>query len=190
VPVFDEIDDDDIAPTHEQTVDTTSRHHVPTVEDAIDEPESDELPKNVSPKEPLPTAVSPTDKTLLRETPEPFRYFTRAEKRKRTDSSVAETEQYSKVVKAMLAQRELSTEELEILERAFPATEINGVTIPQTYQQAINDPTYSKQWKLAITEEIISLIDMVHGSKLFPLLMPIWSQQNGSSQSRQRPMVL
>ena len=59
----------------------------------------------------------------------------------------------------MLAQMELSTEDLEILERAFPATEINGVKIPQTYQQAINDPTYSKQWKLAITEEIISLIE-------------------------------
>jgi hypothetical protein len=107
----------------------------------------------------LPTAVSPVDNIPPRERQELLRYFTKAEKPKRTDSSAAETEQYSKVVKAMLAQMELSTEDLEILERAFPATEINGVKIPQTYQQAIKDPTYSKQWKLAITEEIISLIE-------------------------------
>jgi hypothetical protein len=144
VPVFDKLDDDVVVPIQEETTDTTSRHHTPTVEDAIDEPES---------------AVSPADNIPPRERQELLKYFTRAEKRKRTDSSAAETEQYSKVVKAMLAQMELSTEDLEILERAFPATEINGVKIPQTYQQAINDPTYSKQWKLAITEEIISLIE-------------------------------
>jgi hypothetical protein len=142
--VFDELDDDVVVPVQEEMTDTTSRHHAPTVEDAIDEPES---------------AVSPADNIPPRERQELLKYFTRAEKRKRTDSSAAETEQYSKVVKAMLAQMELSTEDLEILERAFPATEINGVKIPQTYQQAINDPTYSKQWKLAITEEIISLIE-------------------------------
>ena len=136
--MFDELDDDVVVPVQEETTDTTSRYHVPTVEDAIDEPESDDLPKDVSlkdssPKQVLPTAVSPTDKTLPRETQEALRYFTRAEKRKRTDSSAAETEQYSKVVKAMLAQMELSSKELEILEPVFPATEINGVIIPQIY---------------------------------------------------------
>ena len=117
VPVFDEIDDD-VVPVQEETTDTTIRHHAPTVEDAIDEPES---------------AVSPADNIPPRERQELLRYFTRAEKRKRTDSSAAETEQYSKVVKAMLAQMELSTKDLELLERAFLATEINGVKILQTY---------------------------------------------------------
>ena len=164
VPAFNELNDDVVVPIQQDSIDTTRRHYDPTVEDAIDEPEAGEILENaslqeVSPKHVLPTAVSPTDNIPPREKQELLRYFTRAEKRKRTDSSAAETEQYSKVVKAMLAQMELSTKDLEILERAFPATEINGVKIPQTYQQAINDPTYGKQWKLAITEEIISLIE-------------------------------
>jgi hypothetical protein len=131
--VFDELDNDVIVPVQEDTTDTTSRYYIPTIKDTIDKPESDKLLKDVSPKEALPIAVSPMDKILPRETQELLRYFTRAEKRKRTDSSAAETEQYSKVIKAILAQIELSTKELEILERAFPATEINGVIILQTY---------------------------------------------------------
>jgi hypothetical protein len=116
--VFNEIDNNVVVPIQEETTDTTSGHYVPTIEDAIDELES---------------AVSPTDNILPRERQELLRYFTRAEKRKRTDSSTAETEQYSKVVKAILAQIELSTKDLEILEYVFLATEINGVKIPQIY---------------------------------------------------------
>jgi hypothetical protein len=138
VPVFNEIDNNNIAPIYKETTDTTSRHYIPTVEDTINELESDDLPKDISlkdssPKQVLPIAISPTDKTLPRETQEPLRYFTRAEKRKRTNLSIAKTEQYLKVVKAILAQMELSTKELEIFECIFPATEINGVIIPQIY---------------------------------------------------------
>jgi Reverse transcriptase (RNA-dependent DNA polymerase) len=68
-------------------------------------------------------------------------------------------------VKAMMAQADLamsdedinelgiSTEDIEILEQAFLATKINGIKIP------INDPQYSKQWKNAMNEELISLLE-------------------------------
>jgi hypothetical protein len=92
VPVFDELDDNVVVPVQEDITDTTSRYHVPTVKDTINEPESDKLLKDVLLKEALPIAVSPMDKILPRETQEPLRYFTRAEKRKRTDLSAAETE--------------------------------------------------------------------------------------------------
>jgi hypothetical protein len=133
VPIFNKTNNDNIAPTHEEVIDTTSRHYIPTIKDTIDELESNELLKDVSPKEALPTAISPIDKILPRETQEPLRYFTRAEKRKRTNLSVAKTKQYLKVVKAILTQIELSTKELEILERVFPATKINRVIILQIY---------------------------------------------------------
>jgi hypothetical protein len=78
-------------------MDTTSRHHIPTVEDVIDKPESGKLLKNVSLqdvslKHVLPTAVSPADNIPPRERQELLRYFTRVEKRKRTDLSAAKTE--------------------------------------------------------------------------------------------------
>jgi hypothetical protein len=41
---------------------------------------------------------------------------------------------------------------------AFPAAEVNGIKIPQTYKDAIKDPKYSKLWKEAIDEEIHSLV--------------------------------
>jgi hypothetical protein len=41
---------------------------------------------------------------------------------------------------------------------AFPAAEVNGIKIPQTYKDAIKDPKYGKLWKEAIDEEIHSLI--------------------------------
>jgi Reverse transcriptase (RNA-dependent DNA polymerase)/gag-polypeptide of LTR copia-type len=102
--------------------------------------------------------------------PEAPRYFTRS-KRKRSETSAKETERLQKIVKAMMAQVDLtmsdedinelgiSTEDIEILEQAFPATEINGIKIPQTYKEAINDPQYSKQWKNAMNEELISLLE-------------------------------
>jgi Reverse transcriptase (RNA-dependent DNA polymerase) len=83
---------------------------------------------------------------------------------------VEETERLHKIVKAMMAQVDLtmsdedinelgiSTEDIKILEQAFPATEINGIKIPQTYKEAINDPQYSEQWKDAMNEELISLL--------------------------------
>jgi hypothetical protein len=45
----------------------------------------------------------------------------------------------------MLAQLELTEEDAEIIEEAFPATEINGIKIPQTYEQAIKDPKHALQ---------------------------------------------
>jgi len=59
----------------------------------------------------------------------------------------------------MLAQLELTEEDAEIIEMAFPASEINGIHIPQTYEQAVKDPKYSIQWKEAMTQELISLLE-------------------------------
>ena len=59
----------------------------------------------------------------------------------------------------MLAQVDFTDEQAQFLEKAFPATEIAGIPIPQTYQQAINDPNYGNRWKAAVLEEILSLIE-------------------------------
>src|SRR5437762_13847417 len=59
----------------------------------------------------------------------------------------------------MLAQLELTEEDAEIIKTAFPASEINGIHIPQTYEQAVKDPKYSIQWKEAMTQELISLLE-------------------------------
>lgn len=87
-------------------------------------------------------------------------YFTRS-KRKRSDSSTGEDERFHKVVRAMVASIRGYTEELETdtdsTEVAFPAGFIHGISIPQTYQQAVDDPKYSRQWKAAMAEEILSL---------------------------------
>jgi hypothetical protein len=42
----------------------------------------------------------------------------------------------------MLAQVDFTDEQAQTCEKAFPATEIAGILIPQAYQQAINDPKY------------------------------------------------
>ena len=41
---------------------------------------------------------------------------------------------------------------------ALPAVEVNGIRIPRTYREAINDREYAIQWKAAIQEEITSLV--------------------------------
>ncbi|KAF7578672.1 UBN2 multi-domain protein [Pyrenophora tritici-repentis] len=87
------------------------------------------------------------------------RYFTRQAKRKRSNEEVVEDERFSKIVKAMLAQAGLIEEQTRLSEKAFAATEIAGIQIPQTHEQAINDPKYGKQWKAAILEEIIALME-------------------------------
>ncbi|KAI1006420.1 hypothetical protein K3495_g1801 [Podosphaera aphanis] len=93
------------------------------------------------------------------------RYFTRS-KRKREDAD-NENERLHKAIKAMLAQIALNDDEDDIVEDAFcsfstdlafPSVEINGIKIPHTYKEAINDPQYAKQWKSAIMEELTSLM--------------------------------
>ena len=143
VPVFDEIDKEEVltgmpetasmslpAAVQESlpTIAVPKLSPAPTVEEAIDK------------SEPEHSIVVPVQQG--QELP---RYFTRAEKQKRSDLSAAEIEQYSKVVRAILAQADLSTEDLEILKYIFPAEEINSIKILQTYNQAINNPVYSKQ---------------------------------------------
>ncbi|KAI0996955.1 hypothetical protein K3495_g11229 [Podosphaera aphanis] len=41
---------------------------------------------------------------------------------------------------------------------AFAAKEINGIRIPRTYNEVVNDKTYGPQWLQAIEEEINSLV--------------------------------
>ena len=87
---------------------------------------------------------------------ETLQYFIQS-KYKRSEASVEETERLYKIVKAIIAQVDsimldedinelgMSTEDIEFLEQAFPATEINSIKIPQMYKEAIDDPQYSKQ---------------------------------------------
>ena len=95
------------------------------------------------------------DAQALSEAP---RYFTRGSKRKRSEQETTEDERLNKIIRAMLAQVGLTEEQMYTYEEAFPATEIAGIQIPQTYKQAINDPEHGKQWKTAVQEEIISLM--------------------------------
>ncbi|KAI1006361.1 hypothetical protein K3495_g1864 [Podosphaera aphanis] len=41
---------------------------------------------------------------------------------------------------------------------AFPSEVINGIKILRTYKEAVNDPQFSKQWTIAMAEELTSLI--------------------------------
>ena len=52
----------------------------------------------------------------------------------------------------------LTKETQDDAEAALPASEINGISIPRTYKEAINDKRYGPKWKQAVIEEIKSLI--------------------------------
>lgn len=107
------------------------------------------------------------------------RYFTRASL-KRTASDPAEEERNMKRVRAMIAQlmsddddEDINIDELmyclgEEFETAFAAEVIAGINIPQSYEEAINDPKYSKQWSAAMAEEMLSLI----ANKTFQNVVP------------------
>jgi hypothetical protein len=43
-------------------------------------------------------------------------------------------------------------------ESAFPAKEVNGIKIPNTYNQAVTDEQYAAEWKAAVQEEVSSLV--------------------------------
>lgn len=43
-------------------------------------------------------------------------------------------------------------------EHASPAVEVNGIKIPQTFKQAINDKDHGKRWQEAVEEEINQLV--------------------------------
>lgn len=108
----------------------------------------------------------PTMPTSNRTTPQSApRYFTRGEKakRKREEDEVVEDERFAKIIRAMLAQVDLTEEEFAFItstfSSAFPAEEIAGIKIPRTYKEAVNDPKYGKQWINAMREEIISLLE-------------------------------
>ena len=87
------------------------------------------------------------------------RYFTRESKRKRTGEDPVEDERFRKIIKAMLARVDFTDEQVQIFEKAFLVTEIAGIQIHQTYQQAIHDLKNGNKWKAAVLEEIISLIE-------------------------------
>jgi len=120
-------------------------------------------PTTVSRDERVPDLTTEEPEEPAQSLPEAPRYFTRQSKRKRSGEDTAEDERLRKIIKAMLAQVGLTDEEIDgedqICEKAFPATEIAGIPIPQTYQQAINDPKYGNRWKAAVLEEIISLME-------------------------------
>lgn len=116
-------------------------------------------PTTVSRDERVPDLATEEPEEPVQSLPEAPRYFTRESKRKRSGEDVVEDKRLRKIIKAMLAQVDLTDEQAQIFEEAFPATEIAGIRIPQTYQQAIHDPKYGNQWKAAVLEEIISLIE-------------------------------
>ena len=116
------------------------------------------LPATSSQSERVPDLITeeePEEPSL----PEDPRYFTRGSKRKRSEQETIEDGRLRKIVRAMLAQVDLTDEETQLFEKAFPATMIAGIQIPQTYEQAINDAKYGKQWKAAVLEEIIALLE-------------------------------
>jgi hypothetical protein len=78
-------------------------------------------------------------------------------KRKRSKSTEGDG-RFNKIVKAMLAQLIVQEESKEV-EHAFPAREVQGIPIPITYRQAINDPKYGNQRNEAAREELVSLAD-------------------------------
>lgn len=72
-------------------------------------------------------------------------------------------------LRARLAQKEnarmaLATElligdcEFEVTEKARPALEKNGIRLPRTYKEAVNDLIYGSKWKEAIHKELIALM--------------------------------
>jgi hypothetical protein len=126
----------------DQTSPTETKDNAVVPDIMVEEPTQDAQPM---PTAPLPQQDAP-------------RYFTRA-KRKRAADEAVEDERLSKIIRAMLAQVELTEEDIEVLTSAFPATEIAGIKIPQTYKEAVNDPYYAEHWKGAMHEEIISLLE-------------------------------
>ncbi|KAF7573927.1 hypothetical protein PtrM4_055500 [Pyrenophora tritici-repentis] len=120
-------------------------------------------PTTVSRDERVPDLATEESEEPVQSLPEAPRYFTRGSKRKRAGEDTAEDERFRKIIKAVLAQVNLTDKETDedayIFEKAFPATEIAGIQIPKTYQQAIRDLRYGNQWKAAVLEEITSLIE-------------------------------
>jgi hypothetical protein len=116
-------------------------------------------PTAPSQDERVPDLVNEEPGNPVEDLPEAPRYFMRGSKRKRSSEDTVEDERFRKIIKAMLAQVDFTDEQAQFLEKAFPATEIAGIPIPQTYQQAINDPNYGNRWKAAVLEEILSLME-------------------------------
>src|SRR5436190_5011932 len=74
------------------------------------------------------------------------------------------------------------------IKTAFPASEINGIHIPQTYEQAVKDPKYSIQWKEAMTQELISLLENGTWREVVPPEGVNLVSTNGFTLSRQTQM--
>jgi hypothetical protein len=74
----------------------------------------------------VPNLVNEEPEKPVEVLPEAPRYFTRGSKRKRSSEDTIEDERFSKIIKAMLAQVNL-TDEHQIFEKAFAATEIAGI---------------------------------------------------------------
>jgi hypothetical protein len=75
-------------------------------------------------------------------------------KRKASDAT---DERQAKIIRAMLAlvcDEEIGEPEIALLAAAGV---VNGIRIPQSYNEAVNDPEYQEQWRAAIQEEINSL---------------------------------
>ena len=114
-----------------------------------------------------PTAAPDAPEISLPPTTEQPDFFTR--KRPRSDSmdQNADSERLHKTIRALVARvkrGEAIDDVLEeaaglgVFEHAFPAKVVNGIRIPLTYEAAIRDPLHAKDWKLAIIEEITSLL--------------------------------
>ncbi|KAI0991577.1 hypothetical protein K3495_g16610, partial [Podosphaera aphanis] len=90
--------------------------------------------------------------------PERPRYFTRSKRRAELDEDFENEDEkrYRKIARAFAA-RILAINRSKFLETSFPAEVIAGIRIPKTYNEAVNDATYGKEWKAAMLEEIISL---------------------------------
>lgn len=61
-----------------------------------------------------------------------------------------------------------ATGRAEINGKAFAATEVKGIRIPQTYKQAMSDPENALKWREAIMEEIRTLVGNGTWEELIP----------------------
>jgi hypothetical protein len=145
IPKFSE--DDDIEGEDGKANQSTTKDESQSNSEEIPTPRKDDSTRMAGEMDsPRPTSLEPD--VQMEEAP---RYFTRS-KRKRSNSLNEEDERLAKIVKAMLAQLQQAK-----TETAFPAQIVQGIKIPLTYKEAINDPKYSEQWKAAMREEMLSL---------------------------------
>jgi hypothetical protein len=113
-----------------------------------------------APTDPTPQGQGLVERLVQKEEPkrkEPELAQTRPYDLRKRKASDSIDDRQAKIIRAMLAlvqDKEMGGQEIALL--AATGT-IQGIRIPQSYDEAVNDPENAEQWKAAIQEEIASL---------------------------------